>query len=517
MPEVPARLRRFPVVRDVIQRRADEVHLREIRESDAETWLRELKPPDDEQVAIRIVWVAEVLDPGSANAAIAQLEAEGFRDHADRSPADVVRRSRRGTGWWTALDLGILVPPEREVGFSSFLGVRNADLPTGVRAALISIPISSESWTVLTCAFLLSDDKALRVDRVLREPHQTTMERHGWRLTFKGPDEAQRRAVRHERAAIRAELTEWFAKFPGAFARGLAPTPPAMELMTYRTSGAREISFERLPWPTWPYALDLPGGERWRSERWPAIHMREPMSDIEADRVLMLDAREQAVLIRTDESFVRHANQAPPRAITADEGWYVLAQQLNKSIGGTAALWALHCYLEASSERFAAARDETLPSLLTTRRTTRHLEATHELLRLISDARAVASSVEKLEPIQWFLFSRWDSGDWKLVEPRDSQDRDLRWIRRRVEFLPRAARGVLDREAFTRDRVEIESQLISSTAGLRVASQSLYVALIAVAIALVALIVALFSPDSHPAHSSSTAATVITTTPANGP
>lgn len=485
---------RLPIIRGVVQRRTDEALLREVRESDAKTRLRELTPPDGEQVAIRIVWVAEVLDPGSANAAIARLEAEGFRDHADRSPADVVRRSRRGHGWWTALDLGILVPPEREVGFSSFLGVRNADLPVGVRAALMSIPISSESWTVLTCAFLLSDDAALRVDRVLREPHQTMMERRGSRLTFNGPDEAQRRAVRQERAAIRAELAEWFSRFPGAFARGLAPTPPIMELMTYRTSGAREISFDKLPWPTWPYALDLQGGERWRSERWLAIQMREPMSDVQADRVLMLDAREQAVLIRTDESFVRHANQALPRAITADEGWYVLAQQLNKSIGGTAALWGLHCYLEASSERLAVVRDETLPSRLTTRRSTRHLEATHELLRVISDARAVASSIEKIEPSQWFFFSRWDSGDWKLVEPRDAQDRDLRWIRRRVEFLPRVARGVLDREEFTRDRVEIESQLISSTAGLRVASQSLYVALVAVAIALIALIVALSRP-----------------------
>src|ERR1700683_2885326 len=299
MPDVPARLRRVPVVRDVIPGREDEAHLREVRESDAETRRREVTPPDDGQVAIRIVWLAEVLDPGSANAAIARLEAEGFRDHADRSPADVVRRSRRGNGWWTALDLGILVPPEREVGFSSFLGVRNADLPEGVRAALMSIPISSESWTVLTCAFLLSDDEALRVDRVLREPHQTTMERHGSRLTFNGQEEAQRRAVRHERAAIREELAEWFSRFPGAFARGLAPTPPTMELMTYRTSGAREISFEKLPWPTWPYALDLQGGDRGRTERWPAIQMREPMSDIQADRVLMLDAREQAVLIRT--------------------------------------------------------------------------------------------------------------------------------------------------------------------------------------------------------------------------
>jgi hypothetical protein len=54
-----------------MRHRVEQAHLKAARARDAQIWRRELTPPDDEHVAVRMVWLVEVFDPGSANTAIA--------------------------------------------------------------------------------------------------------------------------------------------------------------------------------------------------------------------------------------------------------------------------------------------------------------------------------------------------------------------------------------------------------------------------------------------------------------
>lgn len=476
----PLKGRLTKVQRRLSRRRRDLEALREYRSLDSKLHAEGLTPPAEERIGIRIVWLAEVFDPGSIAGLRSGLEKYGLdtRGAGLAGPSERVRQSRGSRGWAAEWSLGTLVP--KGSGYWGLLGRAEADLPAGVRLAMLTMPFSSESVTVVTCGFLFDEALAYRIDEVLRRPHQTQMERRGGVTSFLPPENAQREAVRKERAETRAELERWFSVFQGAFARGLAPTLPAVELMTHRTEAIHPLPPSL---DMWPYSLDLPS-ERWRSERWPALFMEEGLRAEEAPRVLRLIAREQALLPRR-----RDVSGATAQALTPEEGWWLCAQQLNASLCGTFALWGIHCHLVALQTRLAEARDDVIPSKMTVRSSAGHLRRTHERLRLVSDARAVAASISGLQ--RTHIFKAYDGKDWVLVAPRRPQEAAWRWIELSVNGTRELARMVAELEQYARERLQVESQLFSSAAGLRVQRQSLGMAALAVLVAIAAVVVAI--------------------------
>ncbi len=209
--------------------------LRETQEHDWRTTRGQLTPPEDESVAVRMIWLAEVFDPSTVPHLGHALEDDrvGPRTLSTKETLGGLRRSRTSGSWSAQWDMGYFVP--RNSDLPLLFGGRCVDLPEGVLLAVPTLPISSDAISVLVCGFLLDDSAGRLVDAALRKTHRSTMHRKGEVLSFHPPEMAQRDAVRAARAQARSELGKWMERFGGAFANGLSPRLPAAEMLTHRT------------------------------------------------------------------------------------------------------------------------------------------------------------------------------------------------------------------------------------------------------------------------------------------
>lgn len=140
--------------------------------------------PEDQQIRIEAVWVAEIYPPSVALRLVKDLAKLRWEEDPMGTGRPGVgahlaeRRSGVGGGW---INLGLVLRPDDQ----RFLGShRRAELPKGVDYASAEILSPAASFSILAVQFNLDDDSSLQIDSALRADYQTEMPRagKGWSL-----------------------------------------------------------------------------------------------------------------------------------------------------------------------------------------------------------------------------------------------------------------------------------------------------------------------------------------------
>ena len=418
------------------------------------------------------MWLAEVFGPGMIDALVSGVDAFDLAGTIGREVSTEQEiRQRRESGSWVAWDLRHLYAPDE--AHLSYFDDPPSRLPSGVRAVMPTLAFSAQAITVLTCAFVLDDESTFVVDRVLRAEHRSELRRNRRRSWVVGPEQTQRDAVRAVRCETREHLSRWVADhFPGTFAAASGARWPTVELMTYRTAAAEDDYARR--GGGWQWALDLACFPMWTSKIWPDVrlvhhhHGDDPF-------VLTLEANETR--LRVDRRVAPDGNAAR---------WTTLAGHLNRSFSGHVALWATARYADHLASRLAATRDEQIPHNMSPRASSRQLRTAHQRLSLISTAQEVAESIAGIQGPE--VFSFYDHTTWSCEEPTR-----LVWSAITVDSTKQTANEVARLEPKARDRLQMEAQLFSAAAGLRIQRQTIVISVVAVLLAAAALAVALIA------------------------
>jgi hypothetical protein len=445
------------------------------RRLDGTQW-RSLRPGDDELLQTRLVWVAEAYAPSDVPALLDGLEGLGFDKGqwtGESVARSVVERRRKAEGW-AQYALPLICRPGDRVGFGNQI---ERELPDGVRAAWPGLTVLPGSVTVLVFTFLLQPDSAMEIDRTVRRNFATQVNRRterGW--SFHGPRMEQRKAVRAAMAAQRTELEGWVARhLPGAFARRGHYGHPGARLLTYRTEAAVRFDLQH----AWSLTIDSPSAfEIWRANRWPALGVSFGDSVSCSEGMLHLMAHERALVPRQEEG----EGDGP---LDEDERWWLLFQQLHRSLEETLVLHTLHELLGLFTARLADIRDLAAPRTLRPSPAARQLTRVRDALEVATDARSVAADLAQERHAIHGL--SYDGGDWTPPKERALEPL-LRTLR---ASLPERAAAVLAAELRVRDRLGIETQLFSAGAGLRLQRGAFWIALVALFASVAAVAVAL--------------------------
>lgn len=428
-----------------------------------------LRLPADERIQIRIVSVSEVFGPSQSAQLESGLRALGVQGSTllRRDITATVDRHRRADQLLGPQDLGFIVP--RGSGAIAFSGTVEADLPPGVESASLSLTALGGSMTVLTVTFGVDAGRARWIDDALRRTHLTTPV-PGQGAGYWPPDWTQVEVARRERARAHAVLADWVTTWvPGVFAT-LGQALPAAVLQTHRTSRA-EHNWE--PEATWPRALQLRSSRRRRSTTFPALFMSTDHHDAREENLLLLTARESALLVRVREGGVR---------MKEDEAWQHLTNRLARTLDGTMALWAALCLMDAYGTRLATFRDTLSPTGVRARTASQRLSTIAAQSRELADMQAILADIGRWSGQSW-TFKNYDGNDWR--SPTDGANG---WVDSNVGFAAQRARELAERERALRDRLQLEIDLLAGGAGLRVQRLGLSVAMIAMVVAAAALV-----------------------------
>jgi hypothetical protein len=314
--------------------------------------------PDDEQVQVPAIWVAELYTPSTVGGLLAGIARLGWEQGRTRDDSltkwmcDV--REGRQAG---SMSLGLVSSPKDP----HLMRERTALLPEGVMAALPTLMSITPSVTGLVVGFLLDETFANLLDEPLRATFSTRGDPlfrfwHVARYVFKNgpvrlghnvlsPDLIRRDRLRSCMRELERRCIAWVHQhIPGVFAaRSCSSFPTAVLYITEKTppltaeaSGIRAfrgISIDR----------DFVA---WESLEWPGARLvlADPWDD-EDSRLVFACRRRDAV---------RHKEHYPD-----PESNWTIAQHADDLVRGLLLRWSLSCLLDGYHERLSALRDRT--------------------------------------------------------------------------------------------------------------------------------------------------------------
>lgn len=220
-------------------------------------------PPEDEQICLHALTVAELYGPSQVDALCRRLDSLGWRDAIaeSRDPVEWIKRGRDGSSTGSWFNLGVLTRP----GDKRFLAERRfVDLPDDVDYASGQIFCLTPSITCLVVRFIYTDAYALSLDAALRKKRQTAFTRVHRGYRYNKPRFEKQRDVERIRIGGTEQASAWFTShLPGLFAGGLLDGQhPCIEMLTLAKAKPFEASQRG-----YLYALGLDRGfDVWRSK-----------------------------------------------------------------------------------------------------------------------------------------------------------------------------------------------------------------------------------------------------------
>jgi hypothetical protein len=193
--------------------------------------------PDDEQIDLGVVWVAEVYTPSTAPGLLSGVEELGW-DKGPTGSDDLLKwmsdvRRGKQAGWRS---LGFISTSRGPQPFVR----RSCLLPDGIVGAMPVFMSVTPSMTAAVIGFVVSDDRARLPGEALRAEYATHFERgpgfHWWRVLAHiiwnrenpfsygiiRPDDSRQRAFERAVEAIEDDCVAWVRKWlPGIFAEML--------------------------------------------------------------------------------------------------------------------------------------------------------------------------------------------------------------------------------------------------------------------------------------------------------
>jgi hypothetical protein len=455
-PLMPPRLRRYVSLRRTA---------REWRES-RDFGLRkpeETIPPNGERVTFHCVWAVEAYTPLHARALYERLEGLGFGrdDRWDRggirAQLERARGGPRGGSW---MNLEHVFPPGK-TGF--MFDYVEASLPEGVRVARPTLQLLTPSVTMLVVQFVLDDDAALAFDRLSYETDfesETRIREHGFSML--PPEQVKERKLRDLRSHRRRDAAAWIGEqVPGVFASGLAGWPmPTAELVT------TEIAVPFAKGGDWRGYVDFVGlgydPLHWVSNEAPNWRLT-----FDRDEEFAILAGRRADV--TKEKYTENGQ---------DERW-PMTYEMHEKFAKDLALWGASHLLIAFHTRLRSIRDQELRKRRFQSAGRRLGTIRDEFLRDASDARDAAVELERFadDPRRFKQFAcEWQGSD---AIPRREKEELLDNLREIVQL---NAATLIGTEQRLRDLIVVDSTVVGTRAGLRLALVALVVALASVAI-----------------------------------
>ena len=316
--------------------------------------------PDDEDVQVPAIWVAELYTPSTVGGLLDGIRHLGWehgrsRDNSLTKWMNDVREGRKA-GWTS---LGLVSPP----GEAQLMKERTAPLPYGAKVALPILMSLTPSLTAFVVVFLLDDNAAASLGTPLRAEFMTTTRRdplfRSWHIIryvlrngavrfgrrIFDPDITRREAVRSCLRNLESHCVAWVHEhLPGAFSSlGGARNPTAALLVTEQV---RPLSEEaRAIRALSGLAIDR-YYDAWESDEWPGARLVLPRGwDDEGSRLVFSCRRRDAFPDR-------------PGYHDPTSNW-TIAQRADDLVRGLLSRWALTCLLDSYHEALSTLRDQT--------------------------------------------------------------------------------------------------------------------------------------------------------------
>lgn len=441
--------------------------------------------PDDENVQVPAIWVAELYTPSNVAKLLRSISDLGWEHGRTRDDSllkwmSEVRQGRRA-GW---TNLGPVSPPSE----TRFIRERTAVLPEGVRVAMPVLMSLTPSITALVTAFLLDDKTADSLEEPLRAKYTTYTERSRLfsrrdlvryilfgtpaRLdrSIHDPDLQRRESAKACLAQLEGACFHWIRdNLPGVFASGIYPDtfPSAILLVTETTSPATSKARSIRAFEGLSINRDY---DAWESAEWPSARLVLPRAW--GDEGLRL-----TFACRRRDAFPDRPGYPDPESNST------IAQRANDQIRGLLSRWALSGMLNGYHEQLSELRDRVAESK--TYRPVQDLKRLRSLVRTkLFDI--ITSSHEIEEFTQAEREYRRDVLELKYIrssapEPKslidavsNKQRRDSVGVRRNAELLQSILSVTVD-----------ASQTIG---GIRIQRLAILLSVISVGIAIIAVI-----------------------------
>ena len=261
---------------------------------------------------------------------------------------DRARSERAGS-----VELGHLVRPGEN---RWFMDEKETDLPDAVDYATGRLTCLFPGLVVFSMQFVLNDETALSLDRVLREEYETLLEPRHRATAHLTPGFRKHQAVQEKRAELRRACASWFSdNAPGVFHGGVSSGRdfPSCELLTVQR--ARPF----LPLPAEETPTSMHGlynymtllqlghvGNAYESPSIPGLLLRPPA----------LSEDGSALLLAGGKNALR--NQPLYRLYDEQEAERVkFAGALDITVGDVLLVWTLHVLLRHYEQALAFVRD----------------------------------------------------------------------------------------------------------------------------------------------------------------
>jgi hypothetical protein len=453
-------------VRDGVRLRAD---FREELDTD---WGRvggahESVPPADERMLVHAIWGVEFYTPVHAAALVDRLIRLGFdkrRSWAGREKvSDYVRLQRGGIGesW---LNLGLVVSPAAS-GWSMFDAVR-IEIPTGVRAGFLQLHTLTSSLTALVAMFVLEDDAAGALERVLRrDDFRASGKIEGRGYTINPPSNVKDAAVKAQRRRTHALVADWIADtLPGAFAANKETTPTA-ELVTTQSALPLDERSQDLEY------LRAAGLANWTPAVWKS-------SELPNWRLTLQDGDQRLTIARRQH--VPSGDDTDER----DHDRWSMSQHVNDLVAKDVLVWAAVRLVETAKDRLAHVRDEGRQMAAARRPLKRLRRIAGHYLRDSLEGRTIAAELALYAKSRERFHH--NAAEWEGVD--NFAGDFLENIR---GTLDRLTRDLLATEERVRDGLIIESNMISTIANLRVQRWIVLLTVLTILVGVIAIVVAM--------------------------
>lgn len=309
------------------------------REENAET-----TPPANERIETACIWVVEFYTPSQAESLSRSLSALGWSLPDRNDPEGVLdwlvsqSGSMSSVGW---KNLGIVARP----GEQRFLGMfRTAPLPDGVDIAHGVIDHVFPGVFAICMQFVLADEAAGAVEKVLREDRRTFAKHIPRGVQFVTPFDQKQEDASRVRAELRTRCVRWFVEnLPGYFSTFDASRFPTAEFLFLQ---------EAEPFgdgSSWMSFLELLGLGRqfmhWESKSLRGVRIAEARS---LDNVLIMAARERDFRAGRTEDQWRRSGGAERYSYASH------LERLHRSL----TVWGLAVLASSLERRLSASRND---------------------------------------------------------------------------------------------------------------------------------------------------------------
>lgn len=440
---------------------------------------RELVPHTENHIAAPALWVWELYSPSQVPALEVWLKTLGKNPRLAFRDRDIaaVLSTRRSVGSWNQSALPTLLSEGMAARVLAVSDTIQMSLPPGVAMAHPTVHVLPGGLTVLTVGFAYEEAAQAELDEVLRASRKS-------RIT---PSASGGHRVEPVETVQREDVEAFFRKRVDQAHRWIKDIAPGA-LTTYAAASdiraARLVAYqddihnkgEPDPTPSWVRSLELDSWSQWCSTTMPIV-----AAPVRGFGVQFSGVDEE---IRTEP---RPLPGQPPRIYE----WVSQIGELNVRMTEILLALAVDNLVDVYGSGLAELRDLPTYDDDSPAKVFGQLRALRQEIQILVDVRATFSALAKGEATDRRWLMSYDGGRW-LAARNSGRELFDQWL----HDLPGRAQQLLDLEEQVRERLLLESDLLSTRASVRSQRRAFRVAILALTVGFSGLGLAIYS-EAH--------------------